>query len=132
MPGSFTDHDNTWNATAIAATAIASGAGVGVETAPISLDGSDGALVSVSCSYGATANEGVKVYVLGDTDGTNYETVASGAWGWEHPKTPGSVLPKLYAVSAVEYSAIIIRVENNSGAGVTVTVRYKLFRRTNS
>lgn len=134
MADIYVNHDDTWTASTIAAAAITSGtASDGANSATsevISLDGFDGVIISVQVAYGATINEGVKVYVLSDIDGTLFEAVADGAWGFEMPRTASTTHRRSFSISAEDYATLKVRVANNSGATVTVTVRYKRFKRT--
>lgn len=98
-------------------------AGTATSTNEISNDDKIATEVSVECVYGATASQGLKVYVLGSIDGTNFETVASGAWGFEMQRATSSTYRTRFMVSALDYSSFKIHVTNNSGATVTVTVR---------
>src|SRR3712207_2655634 len=90
------DHDGAWAATSINAASVANGASA--TTAAISNDGKLGTEVSIEVAYGATASEGVKVYLLRDVDGTNYEAVADGPWGFEMPKTVSTTHRKPFTV----------------------------------
>lgn len=122
MGSYYQDWELTWTTTSINASAVAN-AGTAI-TAAISNDLKLGTEVSVEIAYGATASQGVKVYILRDVDGTNYEAVADGAWGFEMPKTTSTTHRRSFTVSA-DISRFKIHLTNDSGASVTATVRYQ-------
>lgn len=88
----------------------------------ISNDGDLATEVSIEIAYGATANEGVKVYVLRDVDGTNFEAEADSPWGFEMPYSTSTTHRKTFTVPG-SISAFVILLTNDSGAQVTATVR---------
>ncbi len=116
----YTDWDASWAATSINATAIANAGNA--TTAAISNDLKTATEVSVTAAYGATATQGLKVYILRDVDGTNYEAVADGAWGFEMPKTVSANHRRSFTVPD-SVSNFKVHVTNDSGASVTTTVR---------
>lgn len=80
--------------------------------------------VSVAIAYGATANEGVVVYVLGDTDGTNYETVDDAPWGFDMPYAVSVTRRRRFTVPA-QVGSFKLLLTNDSGAQAAATVRYR-------
>lgn len=98
-------------------------AATATSTNEISNDDKIATEVSVACTYGATASQGLKVYVFGSIDGSTWENVASGAWGFEMQKATSTALYARFMVSALDYSSFKIHVTNNTGATVTVTVK---------
>lgn len=114
------DWDAAWAASSINGSTVANAATA--TTAAISNDLKLDTEVSVEILYGATVNEGVKVYVLRDVDGTNYEAIADGAWGFEMAKTVSGTNRRTFTVPA-QISNFKIIVSNNTGASVTATVR---------
>lgn len=93
-------------------------------SAAVSLDGKLAAKVGVTVAYGATASEGVKVYVLGLVDGTNYETEADKPWGFKMPATVSTTHRRVFTIPASLYDSFKILITNDSGASVTVDVDY--------
>lgn len=94
-------------------------------TAAISNDNKSETEVSVTIAYGGTADEGVKVYILRDVDGTNYEAVADGPWGFMLPYTISTTHRRSFTVAGDRVSSFKVHVTNDSGATVTATVRYR-------
>lgn len=113
--------DTSWASTSISSTSIADG--TAATTAALSLDEKSACEVSVTVTYGATATEGVKVYVLRDTDGTNYETVDDKPWGFELAKSSGTTRRRTFTVAADRVSVFKVSVVNDTGDDVTATVR---------
>lgn len=120
--GSFAQEwDAAWAATSINASALANAGSL--TTAALSNDQKTATEVSVEIAYGGTVNEGVKVYVLRDVDGTNFEAVADLPYGFELPRAASTTFRRSFTVPAGEVSAFKIHLTNNSGASVTATVR---------
>lgn len=90
----------------------------------VSLDGKLAAKIGVTVAYGATVNQGVKVYVLGLVDGTNYEGEADSPWGFEMPATVSTTHRRVFTIPAGLHDSFKILVTNDSGAQVTVDVDY--------
>lgn len=121
-------YDSSWTTTSINSSAIAD---AGTDTTGIiSNDTKGGALVSVEIAYGSPASEGVKVYVFGDVDGTNYEAVADGPWGFQMSNTASTTHRKTFQVFGRDYDDFKVHLTNDTGASVTATVRYKQFAQT--
>jgi len=116
----YYDHDAAWSATSINSSAIANAADA--TTAAISNDGKLGTEVSVEIAYGATVNEGAKVYILRDVDATNYEAEVDGPWGFEMPSAVSATRRRAITVPP-SISSFKVLVTNDSGASVTATVR---------
>lgn len=96
-------------------------------TAAISNDEVGGTEVSVRVTYGGTATEGIKVYVLRDLDGTNYETVNDNPWGIELPYAVSGSRSRVFTIPSQLASNFKIHVTNDSGAAVTCTVKTRQF-----
>ena len=80
--------------------------------------------VSVEIAYGSPASAGVIVYVCGDIDGTNYEAIADGPWGFQMNATASTTVRRRFSVPSW-ISRFKIILSNPSGASVTATVRYQ-------
>jgi len=78
--------------------------------------------VSVAIAYGATASQGVIVYVLRDADGTNYEAEADAPWGFSMPYTVSTTHRRVFTVPA-QIGGFKLLLTNDSGAQVAATVR---------
>lgn len=111
----------TW--TALVNAQAISDAGSNTSTA-VSNDTKLGTEIGVTCAYGATATEGLKVYIAAEIDGTNYETV----------NDVPMFISLEYAVSATRYKRFWVPgstgdfkiiCTNDSGASVTVDVDYR-------
>lgn len=111
---------SSWTATSIAASSIADAGNA--STAAIDNDGKTATEVSVKIVYGGTATVGVMVYLLRDTDGTNYEDENSGGFQFEMPKVVSGTRLRVFTVDAMLISRFKIKLINNSGASVTATV----------
>jgi len=116
-----TNWDTSWTATSIAASSVTDTSTA--TTAAISNDGKSGTEVSVTCAYGGTVDQGLKVYILRDADGTNYEAVIDKPWGFEMPSGVSTTYRRAFAVCADRISNFKVHVTNDSGATVTVTVK---------
>jgi len=114
------DSAAAWQATSIAASAVANSGNA--ETAALSNNSKLGTEVSIAAAYGATATVGLKVYVLREVDTTTYEAVADKPYGFEMPFTVSTTHRRGFWVPH-SFGAFKIRVENASGASVTVTVK---------
>jgi hypothetical protein len=121
MAVSGVNWDTAWTTSSINGSAV-SNAG-SANTAAIDNDGKWATEVSVQVAYGATASQGLRVFVDRDIDGTNYETGGSKPWGFEMPKAVSTTFYRTFTVQASEVSKFRVRVTNDSGASVTVTVR---------
>jgi hypothetical protein len=116
-----TNWDSSWTATSIASSTVTNTSTA--TTAAISNDGKSGSEVSVTIAYGGTVNQGVKVYILRDIDGTNYEAVTDKPWGFEMPSSVSTTYRRAFAVCADRISNFKVHVTNDSGASVTATVK---------
>lgn len=116
--------DSTSTATSIASSAITNSSSA-TTSAAISNDGKAATEVAVSITYGETANEGAKVYLLRSADGTNFEAVADAPWQLEMPYTTSTTHRRTFAVAASMVSSFKVAVSNSSGASVTATVVYR-------
>lgn len=116
------DWDDAWTSSSINATAIANASTA--TTATISNDGKLGTLVGVTVAYGATVNEGVKVYVLMDVNGT-FESVADNPYGFELPGTVSTTHRRSFVVPAEYGDDFQVHITNDSGAQVTADIDYK-------
>lgn len=114
------DHAGSWSATSIASSSISDAAAD--TTAAIDNDTKLGTNVSVEIAYGGTATEGVNVYLLRDVDGTNYEAVADGPWGFAMPYATSVTRRRTFWVPGW-ISKFKVHLTNDSGASVTATVR---------
>ena len=116
----------SWTNSSINGSTITDGSNA--TTAAIDNDNITGTEISVTVVYDATtADEGVKVYVLRDVDGTNYEAVVDGPWSFMMPYTINTTHRRTFTVLGNNTSKFKVEVTNDSGASVTATVRYKQF-----
>jgi len=90
----------------------------------ISNDGKLATKVGITVAYGGTANEGVKVFVLGLVDGTNYEAEADDPWGFEMPFSTATTHRRTFVVPAGVHDSFKILATNDSGAQITLDVDY--------
>ena len=101
-------------------------------SSPLNLDQKAACEVSVTAVYtkgGGTIAAGLKVYLLRDIDGINYEGAADGPWGFEMPYTnsEGATHRRAFAVDPSQVGKCKIHLEYSGGAGTSVaaTVRYR-------
>lgn len=79
--------------------------------------------VAIKVAYGATANEGVKVYILREGD-TDYEAEGDDPWGFEMPYSVSTTHRRTITVPA-EIARFEVLLTNDSGASVTADVDYR-------
>jgi len=115
--------DANWTNTSINSSAVTTGSTA--TSAAISNDVKIVTEVSVTIAYGGTATEGVKVYLLRDIDGTNYETTNDMPWGFQMPFSTSVTRYRSFTVSGSSISKFKILVSNASGATVTASVKFK-------
>lgn len=123
MAASTVNWEASWTTTSINSSAIAN-AGNAV-TAAISMDAKWAIEISITIAYGSPANQGVKVYVERDVDGTNFESASDNPRGFEMPRAASSTRRRTFTLSAQEIANFRVRLTNDSGASVTGTVRYR-------
>lgn len=116
------DWDAAWVITSINASAIADAASA--VTAAIDNDTKLATRVSVEIAYGATVNEGVKVYVLANIDDTLFEDTVDDPFSFEMPSAVSATRVRAFAVPGT-IDQFKIKLTNDSGAQVTATVRTK-------
>lgn len=115
--------DTAWTNTSILASAITNGSTA--TTAVISNDNKTGTEISVDVDYGATANEGVKVFVLRDINGTDFESSVDSPWGFMLAFAISLTRRRTFTVAGDMTSDFKIHVSNASGATVTADVKYR-------
>lgn len=93
-------------------------------SAAVSLDGKLALKIGITVAYGATASQGVKIYVLGLVDGTNYEAEADLPWGFDMPYTVSTTHRRTFVIPAGMHDSIKILATNDSGASITLDVDY--------
>ncbi len=120
----FIDWNAAWTATSIASSAVSNGGSA--TTGAISLDGAIACDISIECAYGGTATEGLKVYILRDIDGANFESIDDNPYGFSLAYAASVTRRKGFSVPAQGLSAFKVLLVNDAGASVTATVRYKL------
>lgn len=82
--------------------------------------------ISVTVTYGTTANQGINIYVLSDIDGTNYQNVNDGPWGFQMAYSTSTTYHAQFTVLANMVQKFQILLQNNTGATVAACyVRYK-------
>jgi len=117
----YLDWDASWSTTSIASSSIADAGSA--STAAISGDLKAETEVSITITYGAIATEGVKVYILRDVDGTNYEAATDSPWVIEMPSAVSATKRK--TINVGNLSSFKVHLTNGSGASITATVDYK-------
>lgn len=123
MSNITTNWDTSWTNSSINGSTVTDGSSA--TTAAISNDGKSATEVSITVVYGGTANEGIVAYVLRDTNGTNYESVADLPWGIALPADISTTFRRTFTVTADRVSNFKVHVTNDSGASVTATVKYR-------
>lgn len=92
----------------------------------IALDALAAVEVSIEADYAAgSPTQGLKVYILRELDGTNYQTIDDAPWGWEMPYAGGAERRGAVTIRGDEMGRFKILLSNASGVTVTVTVRYR-------
>lgn len=92
----------------------------------VELDQKAAAEVSIEADYAAgSPTEGLRVYLLRELDGTNYETEADEPWGFMLPHSGGVERRRTISVDAAQIGRFKLLCTNDSGVGITVTVRYR-------
>lgn len=86
--------------------------------------------ISIDATYSnhAKATGGLRVTVLRDIDGTNYEDENSGAFSFEMPFVQNDQVLKGFSISPADFSKFKIRLDwlnTTASSNVTATVRYK-------
>jgi hypothetical protein len=114
-----------WTTTSINGSSLSASGGQAT-TAAISNDGKLDTEVSVTAAYGAgtVGASDCIVYLLRDVDGTNYEAIADGPWGFSLAKTASTTHRRTFTVPA-SVGRFQILVRNNTGVTVTATVRFR-------
>ena len=111
----------TWTATSIDADVIANAGDLTSDA--ISNDSKLDTEVAVQIAYGATASQGVKVYVLRE-GASAYEAEADNPWGFAMPYTVSTTHRRTFTVPA-SVGRFKILLTNDSGASVTADVDYR-------
>ncbi|QNN24350.1 hypothetical protein HED60_19420 [Planctomycetales bacterium ZRK34] len=94
-----------------------------LSSAAISNDGKIASEVSVTLTYGSTATEGAKVYIIRDIDGTNYEQEQDLPYGFSMPYSTSTTYRRAFTVRGDEASSFKILVTNDTGDSITAVVR---------
>lgn len=119
----FYDWDASWTAVD---TDLAVSSGADDTSDALSLDAKAAAEVSVKAVYAAgSPTQGLKVYLLRDTDGTTYEGEADLPWGFEMPYSGGGTYRRSFSVDPSRLGGFKILVTNDSGVQVTVTTKVR-------
>lgn len=80
--------------------------------------------VAITIAYGATATEGVKVYLLREVD-ASYEAEGDDPWGFEMPSSVSTTHRRTFTVPASTAARFKILITNDSGASVTADIDYR-------
>lgn len=91
----------------------------------ISLDEKQAVEISIKVVYHASSTAAVTVYVLRDTDGTNYEAITDAPWAFTMPFTAGGTHYKTFTVDAAQASSFKVAINNAGGQTVTNTVKQR-------
>lgn len=92
-------------------------------TGAISNDAKLDTEVAIQVAYGATASQGVKVYVLRE-GASDYEAEADNPWGFEMPYSTSTTHRRTFTVPA-SIGRFKVLLTNDSGASVTADVDYR-------
>lgn len=115
------DWDASWTVTSIEADTITDTNSL--TTAAISNDGKLMTEVSVEIIYPVSTTEGVVVYVLRDSEGTD-EAVIDAPFSFVMPHTASTTHQKVFSVPP-SYSSFKIHLVNDSGQTITADVNFK-------
>lgn len=115
--------DTSWTNSSVNGSTVTNGSNA--TTGAISNDLKSATEISVSVTYGATATEGINVYILRDTDGTNYEAVTDLPWGLAMPYSTSTTYRRTFTVAGDRISNFKAHITNDSGASVTATIKYR-------
>ena len=117
--------DASWTTTSINNSTITDGNTA--TTAAIDNDLKAVTEISVEVTYdNTTATEGLKVYILRDIDGTDFEAVADNPTGFQLAVSVSGTHRKTFPIPGDRISKFKVHVTNDSGASVTSTsVRYR-------
>lgn len=123
------DWDASW--TVIDAAIVLTQGGTIVDTSDaVSLDGKAACEVSIDADYSnhAKATAGLRVYVLRDINGTDYEAVADLPWGFEMPFTQAGTNRRSFVVDPGKIGRFKLYLDwgNTTGSSaVTVATSYR-------
>lgn len=119
----FIDWDATWTAID---TNLSISTGSDDTSDALSLDGKVAAELSVKAVYAAgSPTQGLKVHILRDTDGTNYEAEADLPFSFSLPYSGGGTHPRTFSLDAARVSAFKVLLTNDSGVTVTATTKIR-------
>ena len=118
----FVNWPLSWSSTSIAASTITNTSSA--TTAAISNDSKYATEVAVTVAYGGTASEGIKWYILRDSD-AGYEAAVDNGWAGQLAATVSTTHRRTITVPASSISRFKVHLINNSGASVTATVTYQ-------
>ena len=91
-----------------------------------SMDGLYCVQVAVQCTYGGTATQGLKIFVLADYDGTNYQLTTDNVYSIAMVYATSAAKTCVFTIYASDFSRFKIKLTNDAGADITATyVRYK-------
>lgn len=119
----YTQWDNSWSTTSIAASSITNGNAS--TTAAINNDTKSGTEIAISVTYGGSPTNGVNVYVLRDVNGSFEDPSNDRPFGFQMPYVASGTCKRTFSVMADRVSNFKICVVNNTGDTVTATVTYK-------
>ncbi len=123
------DWQSSFSNTSINATSVSNGGAQ--TTAAIDCDGHSTVEISITCVYGSPCNNGLKAFILRQVDDTpNYESQNDYPQGVELAYALSGTRRKTFTVDCRMLSKFKIEVQNDSGATVAVTVRYKFMDET--
>lgn len=119
--------DTTWTATSIAGSTVTNTSSA--TTAAIDNSAHAGAEISVTVAYGGTATQGLVVNILRMVDDTpTYESATNDSpFGFAMPYSTSTTFHRTISVAGDRVSKFKVYVSNNTGASVTVTVKYKQY-----
>jgi len=100
----------------------------------LTIDGEEGAVISVVCGYGASGTaEGIKVYIAGEGGDGTYQVIADEPFGIQLPTSASTThRSNPLRVLACDYPKLKILVGNDSGDTATVSAYYKTYKTQSS
>lgn len=114
--------DTSWTATSIASTVIANAGNA--TTAVIDNQNKFATQIAVRVQYSSTPSAGIIVYILGDIDGTDYQTSADNPFSVQIPGTASGIFNTVIPVLGTMQRRFQVQLVNNSGVSATCSVNY--------
>ena len=124
MATQYVQWENSYTTSSVNGSTVADGSNVA--TAAISADEKFATEIVVEVSYGSTVNDSAEVLIQKQTSDTpTYEGEADQPTTLAMPATASTTHSRTFNFPAESASAFKVAVSNDTGAQITVTVRYK-------